>query len=117
MLAMGVIYMALYPADPPITVIAIPEISCADYNDDFMLAIEDYRLYYLWSTFVDKIQDIASQLTDMSVFYGAIYPFDPSVTAIRRPELLDPSKCEHGWFITPWHDKVVLGGLDYGWLQ
>ena len=113
----AVVYGLLYPNSPAVVMTALPELDCADYNGDMIRAVEDYRLYLTWYFFTNKLDPIPDQLLQAVEAYAFLYPGSPAVNMVRRPELLDPANCAHGWFITPWHDKLVFGGQPVGWLQ
>lgn len=113
------LYSVLYPNDPPVTVLALPVLDCADYDGDLLLGVSDYRLYFLWDAYVDHEQPEQDQIDSMTAFYAAIYPNDPIVVAVRRPAVLDINKCDalHGWFQTPWHQDVEIGAQTFGWFS
>jgi len=98
----------------------MPNLCCtSDFNGDGLLSVTDYRLYSLWSKYVDKNQDVEDQLLSLDGLYATFYPSDPVVVSVRIPTLLDPANCaaQHGWFVTPWHSTVELGAQKYGWLE
>lgn len=114
--ALQTLYALSFPAEAPVTVVNLPELDCSDYNDDLRLSVEDYRLYYLWDAMVDKVKPVAEQLAAMSALYTLAYPLEAGVVAVRRPEVLDPTKCagSHGWFVSPWLES---SGVPVGWFQ
>jgi hypothetical protein len=113
------LYDVIYPNDPPVTVVALPVLDCADYDGDLSLGVSDYRLYFLWDAFVDHEQPEPDQIASMTAFYSAVYPDDPAVSAVRIPAELDINNCDalHGWFQTPWHETVEIGAQTFGWFS
>lgn len=112
-------WMLFFPGEAPVTVTDLPTLDCSDFNGDSILGPVDYRFYKLWVEFVDKADPEAVQLTTMETFWQLLFPWEAAEDAVRRPILLDPANCDvlHGWFVTPWHGTVTIGGEVYGWLE
>ena len=113
------LYDSLFPLSPALDVTDLPTLACADYNSDLDLSVEDYRIYYLWSKYVNPSDPLSAQLSLLDILYASTFPASPSIVSTRVPRLLDPANCalQHGWFVTPWHSTVEIGAQPYGWLQ
>ena len=59
----------------------------SDFNGDVLLSVEDYRLYFLWDSLVDKGKPVEEQIQDLEAYYTISFPSDPVVTVDALPEL------------------------------
>jgi hypothetical protein len=66
----------------------VPFLCCtSDFTGDDLLGVEDYRLYFLWDSLVDKGKPEEEQKQDLETYYAAAYPGDPAAAVTELPVL------------------------------